>query len=585
MRFLKNVRSGSVCGSPATSLALSLALSLPLTALAGAVLAQAAAPPSPGAILQQRAQPPALSLKPETSGLTQPPVPQQNLPANVSVHVTSVTILGNHLIATPALKALMAPVVGQTLTLAALDAAVAKITQAYHAKGYPLAYAFLPKQQITDGQIQVRVVEPRYDKVVVAGHSRLRPSVLTGATDIAPGEVVTGAKLDRALLLLNETPGVRVNGELAAGAQPDTTTLTLLAKDQGVLVGSLSENNYGNAVTGSYLTALSLTANDPFGYGESLSANGVVSQNGDFYSGGLSANSPNVWNGLRFGLYGSSTFYRLGEKFTSLDQVGSASVVGGDAEYPLILTPKAALAARLDVYNTWLNETTHSTGTYTQQIIPIGKFSLAGSFSDAFGGFTSGTAAILRGRLNLSPASAVATDASGPQAAGEFWISQLQAQRQQTLPQGFNLLLAFSGQISGQNLDSSQKLYIGGPTGVMGFPAGVGGGDEGYLMSAKLSHLLTPARLPGALSASLLAQTGAVWINHTPYAGATGGQDLRESAIGAGLDYSLKGWTFSGILSRRVGADNPLLAPSSRYQAWFILTRSFGSPTPKAAQE
>ena len=555
--------------------ALSLAGLAPAT-LPEAALAQAApTPPSPGAILQPRIQPPISAMGPQSAGVALPPTPQQNLPPGLSVDVRTITITGNRLIATPVLAALLAPMKGRTVTLAALDAAVGEITRAYHARGFPLAYAYLPQQQITDGDIQVRVVEPRFDQVEVKGKTRLRTEVIDRTVGVAPGDVVQSAPLDRGMLLLNQTPGVHVNGELAAGSSPETTTLNLLPHDQPAIIASLTEDNDGNASAGAYLTALTVTANDLLGYGESVSANGLVSQNGDFYSGGLSATSPDLWNGLRLGLYGSSTFYRLGGAFTSLNQVGSASVVGGDAQYPLVLTNSTALGVRLDVYNTWLNETTHSTGTYSQQVIPMGKFSLIGSYSDRFGGFTSGAAAILAGRLDLSPATAVANDAAGVKAAGDFWISQLQVQRQQTLPQGFALNLTFNGQISGQNLDSSQKIFIGGPMGVMGYPVGVIGGDQGYVMSFRLSHALTGPKSPGLLSVSLLAQTGAVWINRDPPTGVTGGRDVRETAVGGGLDYSLKGWTFNGIVSRRIGSADPQLPRTTRYQLWFVASRSF----------
>ncbi|MDE8347146.1 MAG: hypothetical protein POH28_13380, partial [Acidocella sp.] len=177
---------------------------------------------------------------------------------------------------------------------------------------------------------------------------------------------------------------------------------------------------------------------------------------------------------------------------------------------------------------------------------------------------------VSHGHLNLSPAVARAIDA-----AGSFWVSQLQVQRSQALPQGLTLTANFSGQIASRNLDSSQQFYIGGPYGVMSYPVGDGGGDDGYLFTAKLSHPINLPRLPGALSGALLAQTGSVWINHTPYAGAAGKNELTESGVGVELDYAMARWTLSAAFAAQLGANSSPLVTTRRNQAWFSVSYAF----------
>ena len=47
-------------------------------------------------------------------------------------------------------------------------------------------------------------------------------------------------------------------------------------------------------------------------------------------------------------------------------------------------------------------------------------------------------------------------------------------------------VLKLNGQISDTNLDSSQKIYLGGATGVRSYPTSEGSGSNGYIFSAEL---------------------------------------------------------------------------------------------------
>jgi hemolysin activation/secretion protein len=539
-----------------------------------AVPAHAQTAPSAGSILQQVTPPAALPAAP-AAPITIAPPGQQALPANVSVTVSDVEISGNSLIPTATLKALLAPVLGQRVSLAALDAQVQKITAAYQAKGYILAYAYLPPQSITNGIVQVAVVEPRYDQVIIAGKSRLRPSVVTATVGVTSGQPVTAQKLDRGLLLLNQTPGVRVAGVLVPGADAGTTSLKLTPTDEPLLSGSISESDYGSRDTGSYLTNATVSANDPFGYGSSFSVNALLSNTGDLHGGGAQATSPNLFDGIRAGVYASSTDYRLGSSFAALNEVGRATVIGGDISDPVLLAPNYAFNLRADFSDEWLAQSERSVASTAQQTIPTVRLSASGAYADHFAGVTSGNIALVHGVVGIGPASAKADDEATANTAGGFTLVQVQLSRQQDLPDGFSLTTDFSGQLAGRNLDSSQKFYLGGPFGVLSYPVGDGGGDDGYLLTGKFSHNLPIPHLPGVLSASLLAQTGTVKINHTVYPGFTGSNTLTESGIGPAIDYAWCGWTVSASYEHQLGANSAPLVSTRSDQAWFQLGYAF----------
>jgi hemolysin activation/secretion protein len=523
-----------------------------LMALAAPSTAQAQiAPPGPGAILRQTVQPPAPLLAPgEVLSLPEPN--QQESKSTVPIPVGHLTIAGATLIPAETLHELVQPAEGQTLTLQALRDYVNRITEAYHKQGYPVAYAYLPAQKIHEGQIRIEVVEPHYDQITTSGPSRLRPEVATRTLGVHPGDVVASAPLERGLLLLNQTPGVQINGTLIPGSRPATTSLRIESQDQPPVTGTLSENNYGNRYTGTYLTNTTVTANDPFGFGSALAVNGMISNTGGLKSDGVTLTSPDIWDGLRAGAYASQSFYRLGGTFSDLDQVGRATQLGGDVSYPLILQPGRLLNLRLDVLRDWLAQSTKSVGTDARQSILIERLTLEGAFADSWHGTTTGSAVLSHGDLARDGGTAASAAAH---TAGSYEVLQLGLGRTQELPSGFQLNVNLASQVSDKNLDSSQQFFLGGPYGVMSYQTGDAGGDEGYLLRIELSHTLPIPGLPGTLTGSLQMQNGTLWVHHSPYQGVTGPEQMTLNGIGAGLAYRWNHLTIDASYIRRVGAN------------------------------
>lgn len=529
--------------------------------------------PGAGAILQQLAPAPRVPSVPG-SVVTLPTPVQQKHESKLPIPVRRVEISGNTLMPTNVLAPLMRGVEGRSVTLGRLQDAVDRITKLYQRRGYPLAFAYLPPQTIRGGVVRVIVVEPHYDRVEVTGHSRFRAAQARRVMGAHAGAPVAMSSLNRGLLLLNRTPGVRVQGALIPGATTGTTTLRLRREDGPLLGFNLSESNYGSRYTGSALTSGTVTVNDPFGYGSALAVNGVISGANQLHAGSFALTSPDLWNGVQAGFYGSVTDYRLGGAFTALHEVGRSNQIGGYLSDPVILSPGREVDLRFDILETWLAQSTRATGTAERQRIPLERLSIAGQFADRYHGINSASVSVAHGNLSIGPAAARAVDAAGPRAAGSFEVAQFRLARLQALPQGFSLTLDAQGQLAGQNLDSSQQFYLGGPYGVMSYAVGAGGGDDGYLLSAKLSHRVPVPRLPGVLTASLLAQSGTVWVNHTVYAGFTGKNVESESGIGVGLDYRWHGFELNLAYAHQLGANSASLLSRAHDQVWVELSYS-----------
>lgn len=125
------------------------------------------------------------------------------------VEVRRFAVEGNSVIATDALQALLAPLQGQSLMLAQLQAGAARITQLYRERGYPFAYAYLPEQTVEAGLVRVAVLEGRLGTVRIDNASRQREAVVaTPLARLQRGAVMRADALEESLLLLGDVAGV-----------------------------------------------------------------------------------------------------------------------------------------------------------------------------------------------------------------------------------------------------------------------------------------------------------------------------------------------------------------------------------------
>ncbi|WP_291838565.1 POTRA domain-containing protein [Limimaricola sp.] len=520
--------------------------------MAGGAVAQTA--PSPGAVLQQTA--PVTSTPSVPGTVFSLPAPAAQARDNsVQIPVSHLVIDGATLLSPESLHTAVASAEGQSLTLDQLNALVSRIGEAYHAAGYPVAFAYLPAQTVANGVIHIAVVEPRYDRVTATGTSRLDAARTVGTMGVKVGDPVAQAPLERGLLLLQETPGVQVRGVLVAGGSPGTSALELERTDLPVLSGMVSLDNHGNRYTGKVLGRIDVAANDPFGQGSSLGANALSSTTGGMTAAGLRASSPDLGNGLRLGAYASATHYTLGEDFANLDESGTSTQAGLSLSYPLVLQTGKRLDLRFDLSRNRSTQTVGATDTWSRQNITLGQITLSGAASGQGGAVTSGRVALSFGDLAISPDAALTADAAGLNTAGRFQTLRFLLSRTQPLGTALTFSADLSGQIATRNLDSSQKFYLGGPDAVMSVAVGDGGGDAGALLRLRLERAFAHPGT-GTLSGALIAQAGEVWVDHTPASGSTDPNRQSAGAVGVALDYAQGPWQFNAAVVAAVGAQN-----------------------------
>lgn len=490
--------------------------------------------PSAGAVLKQNAPPAVLPAAPGAV-IALPAPSRQDADAATPIPVRRIRLQGNTRVSTRDLEPLVKGLEGRTVTLGALRQAARRITALYQSRGYPLASAYIPAQRIQHGVVRIQVVEPTYDRINVQGHSRLDAGQARRILGLSPGQPIAQDKLERGLLLLNRTPGVRVAGTLVPGAQPATSRLQVRLTDTPMLHTRIHLDDYGSTYTGRTRVGVDLSLDNPLGHGAQAAVTTLATTGGLLRAGGFSLTSPDLADGLRAGIYGSRTRYRLGDRFAALGIRGRVSQFGLDLDFPLLLQPGRLLGARLDLLREGFDQHSTVTGSHSRTHIRMARLGLDGAWADRFGS-TSGGLSLGRGALSLDNPDARLADASGLRAGGTFWVARLQLQREQSLPRQWRLRVRLSAQMSTHPLDGSEKFYLGGPYAVMSVPTGTTSGDAGALVDVRLSHAL-PWVPSGRLRGALLLQSGTVWLRGSA---TTNPGSTHLSGLGPGLDYQWK---------------------------------------------
>ena len=195
-----------------------------------------------------------------------------------------------------------------------------------------------------------------------------------------------------------------------------------------------------------------------------------------------------------------------------------------------------------------------TTTRYTLQAASVG---LNGNLFDEFGGGGANTAGVTfeQGHLDLEGSPNEAADALTTQTAGSFDKLRFSAGRQQAVTERFSLYAGFSGQVASKNLDSSEKLYLGGADGVRAYPANEAGGADGVL-----ADLEARERLPANFNTVEFVDWGSIRVNennHIAGAAKPNVEDLKGAGVSLGWTANF-GLSLKATISHRIGSNpNP----------------------------
>lgn len=406
-----------------------------------------------------------------------------------TVVVSRFRFIGNSLLSDRALARSVELYVNRTVDFAELQNAAAMAALAYREKGY-VATVSIPRQEIVDGIVTLKVVEAKYAGASLdpSSNGRISSELILARVEKAMGleKAVNVNVLDRTLLLLNDMPGASVQGGLAEGEREGETQVVLQSQLKPLVTGALNLDSYGARTTGPERAMLDVAINSPAGLGEQYTL-GLLATAGTRYGrGGVSF--PVGLNGARVGMNTSFMDYRVIAGSAVASNIhGTSSSAGIDLSYPMLRSQQANLYLTGAVTGKWFDNYSGNLLSRSYQST-VASVAVNGNWVDGVfgGGSNQGSLSVTSGELRIKDDQSRISDSFTGKTNGGFNKLNGAIGRTQSVLDWMSLVLSFSGQYAWKNLDSSEKFYLGGPSGVRAYPVSEGGGSNGQLATVEL---------------------------------------------------------------------------------------------------
>ena len=402
-----------------------------------------------------------------------------------SLLIKHIVFEGNKVIGTEELSAAVEEYVGKPLTMEEMGQLTDQITMVYQERGYILARAYLPEQEISDGQLKIAIAEGRLGKVKVTGKTAYHDRVIKryfGSQEKLG--VIKESALEKGLVLSNEIPKVKTDIVLKEGEQPGEVDMAVNVKDTTFITfgldGGIDYNNFGSEFTSQNRYGATANIYDHL-WGSELKIRGVAGDSvedsalitGDWrvplnrYGTRAEAHYIKanylIGEGLEFmGLGGDTEIYGLRFAHPVIAKKNMRFEVSGGYQYKHVENEITG-SLRLDKSHTW-----HAGFNFDNLDRYLGKNIV---FFDYRRGW-------------LEPQEEYSW--SDTTASSSFSIFKLDLARIQKVYGYTSLLARASGQYSSHNLVSSEQMVAGGYGSVRGHEPASEIGDAGYQLTAEL---------------------------------------------------------------------------------------------------
>ncbi len=450
----------------------------------------------------------------------------------------------------------------RTISEAELNALLGDLTQYARSHGYPAAAAYLPPQSNADGTLEIRILAGRYGNINIENSAAVDDGQIRRlAHALHTGAPIEGRRLEKALYNIAALGGVEAAGLLSPGADFGTSDLTIRVKDGRRQSFVLYSENYGNKTSGRYRYGMQVGLSNLTRSGDRLNLATMIS-NADLRNYSLTYTRPVGVDGTVLGLGVSRMNYELAGEFRRLGAQGRADTVSLFGTTPLLRTARDSVSLTYGWDYRKLEDEYKNVGMTLEKHSSAGHIGVRGEMNRP------------RTRLTYDITAYHGTIAADSRMAerqmrrarteGSFTKGVLNLGVRQELGGRFHLNVRTQLQAAGDNLDSSEEIYLGGANGVRAYPQGEGSGDSGYLASAELVYR---TGIPH-LELSTYYDTGHVQYAHD---GADGGTTLK--GWGVGVSYSRPGDYFLRLdWARRIGlARNASAEAQAKNRLWFMI--------------
>ncbi|CAO3424942.1 ShlB/FhaC/HecB family hemolysin secretion/activation protein [Azospirillum doebereinerae] len=403
------------------------------------------------------------------------------------------------LLDTPGFQSLMAPYLGQPVTLDRLNEISRQTVIYFREHDHPLVDVVVPEQDISTGTVQIVALEFTAGTVQTEGNRWFSDGLLLDGVTTRPGDHILASRLLDDINWLNRNPFRRTDLVYQRSETPGRSDIVLRTADRFPLrvnggfenTGSPSTErgrgfagfNWGNAFWLDHQLSYQFTASPDF-WRHRL--NGVPDKpHSASHSGSYVAPLPWRHTLTLFGAY-SESLPIVADGFHQLGRSAQAS-----ARYGVPLPTLAGVAQELQAGFDWKRTNNNlefggSRVSNTSADVAQWMAGYSGSRPDSWG------ATAVNATLFASPGgfndknttAALQTQRAGTNARYDY--GRIGLDRLTTLPESTSWLLRVQAQMASGALPASEQLGFGGATSVRGYDERVINGDQGILVTNEL---------------------------------------------------------------------------------------------------
>lgn len=406
--------------------------------------------------------------------------------SNNAIAIKQIKVLGSTVFSQKKLNATTEKFLGKTAIMPNLVAIRSSITNLYVSAGYATSGAFVPQQDVSDGIVEIQVVEGRLEDIEITGLTRLKESYVRSRIERFVSSPLNVNKLQQGLQLFLFDPLIEsFSSELAVGSSQGLSRLEISLKEAPSFSVGIGYDNTQSPAVGTDNRIFKLGENNLFGFGDRFNfsyANTDGSDSFDFaYS--IPLNSSNAT--LAFS-YGNSSNEIVEEPFTPLDLQTQLRFYEITFRQPILLSPTENInlgltASRQESQSSLLgidfplNRGADAQGRTRISAIRFFQEYIDRDFQDVF---------YVRSLFSLGVGAFEANTTGEPDS--QFFNWRLQSQYVRTLAPDTFFLVRGQLQISGDDLLSDEQFRVGGFETVRGYRQNLLLGNNGVFASAEM---------------------------------------------------------------------------------------------------
>lgn len=438
-----------------------------------------------------------------------------------------------------------------------------------------MAKAILPPQEIEQGTVKILLLKGNVGEIRLQNHSALSNKFVSrlSNTTVNTSEFILKDELEKFALTINDVPGVNAGLQLSAGKKVGEANLLIKINDAKRFSSYVSVDNQGNKYTGRYRLAAGTKVSNLNGWGDELKLDLMSSNQANLKNARIDYSSLIDGYSTRFGVTANYLDYKLGGNFKSLQSQGHSHTLGAYLLHPTIRTPNFRLSTKVSFNHQ--NLTDKQQAVYAKQKRKINSLTagIDGSWNLIKDGTTYFSLSTLFGNLANQTSEKQHNAVENFQPQSHFTVYNYRLSHEQILPKSFAFNIGINGQFADKTLESSQKMLLGGLSGVRGHQAGAASVDEGHLIQTEFKHYL-PVFSQSVLVSSLFYDYGfGKYYKNSQFLAQGVKNNVNLQSVGAGLSFS-----DAGSYAINVSVAKPLdnnINNADKHQFWLSMIKTF----------